>query len=102
LPSKVQSINHHLPACMLAAGSIIAGLADRLGAHRGLLITCYLGMTFIQGLMALPALASFTAMLALTVATSVVCTPASIIADAAVMAASTHVRLPPRTCWLLC
>ena len=41
--------------------------------------------------MALPLFASFTAMLALTVLTSIVYTPASIIADAAVMAASAHV-----------
>ena len=41
--------------------------------------------------MALPSLASFGAMLALTVLSSVVYTPASILADAAVMAASTHV-----------
>lgn len=44
--------------------------------------------------MALPVFASFAAMLALTVLTSTVYTPAQIIADAAVMAASTHVRRP--------
>lgn len=42
--------------------------------------------------MALPPLASFAALLALTLATSTVYTPASILADAAVMAASSHVR----------
>jgi hypothetical protein len=41
--------------------------------------------------MALPLFASFSAMLLLTVLTSIVSTPANIIADAAVMAASTHV-----------
>jgi hypothetical protein len=41
--------------------------------------------------MALPVFASFSAMLLLTVLTSIVSTPANIIADAAVMAASTHV-----------
>ena len=49
--------------------------------------------------MALPALASFGAMLALTAAASTVYTPPQIIADAAVMAASSHVSLgPPQAC----
>lgn len=42
--------------------------------------------------MALPVFASFAAMLALTVASSCVYTPSQILADAAVMAASDHVR----------
>ena len=45
-----------------------------------------------QGLMALPPLANFTALLVLTLVTSTAYTPASILADAAVMAASSHVR----------
>jgi hypothetical protein len=55
-----------------------------------MLVGSYLSQTLVQGLMALPSAGSFGAMLALTVAASVVITPASIIADAAVMAASTH------------
>lgn len=51
------------------------------------------GPAHLQGLMALPVFASFAAMLALTIASSCVYTPSQILADAAVMAASDHVRL---------
>ncbi|EFN59197.1 hypothetical protein CHLNCDRAFT_50056 [Chlorella variabilis] len=89
-PSQIGLLSALRPWISAPCGSIIAGLADRWGSHRPLLLACYLGMTWIQGLMALPSLASFGAMLALTVLSSVVYTPASILADAAVMAASTH------------
>jgi len=56
-----------------------------------------------QGLMALPPLASFAPMLCLTILASTVYAPSQIIADAAVMAASTHVRGmeegPGRVAW---
>lgn len=52
--------------------------------------------------MGVPAFANFAALTVLTVLTSVVYTPASIIADAAVMAASTHVRLAVSATCLPC
>ena len=55
-------------------------------------LQCAMPCVCLQGLMALPPLAGFGALLALTVLASTVYTPSQIIADAAVMAASTHVR----------
>lgn len=66
-----------------------------------MLVGSYLSQTLVQGLMALPLASSFGAMLALTVAASVVITPASIIVDAAVMAASTHASGALLCGWLL-
>lgn len=69
----------------------MAALADRWQAHRMLLVGTFAACILAQGAMALPAACSFGTMLALTVVASAVWTPSSIIADASVMAASTHV-----------
>ena len=63
-----------------------AALADRLQAHRSVLVGCYLATVALQGAMAL--VDSFAAQLALTAAAALVLTGASILGDAAVMAAS--------------
>ncbi|KAL4423566.1 hypothetical protein ABPG77_004606 [Micractinium sp. CCAP 211/92] len=89
-PAQIGLLSALRPWISAPCGSLIAGLADRWGAHRFLLLACYLAVTWIQGLMALPAFASFSAMLALTAASSCVYTPSQILADAAVMAASDH------------
>lgn len=78
-------------ALRCAAGSLIAALADRLQAHRALLVGTFLACIAAQGAMA--AVSGFPAMLVLTVAASAVWTPSSIIADASVMAAADHVSL---------
>ncbi|KAL4431140.1 hypothetical protein ABPG75_006396 [Micractinium tetrahymenae] len=89
-PAQIGLLSALRPWISAPCGSLIAGLADRWGAHRPLLLACYLAVTWIQGLMALPVFASFGAMLALTIASSCVYTPSQILADAAVMAASDH------------
>lgn len=68
------------------AGSIAAATADRLGAHRQVLIFCYIAAVTLQGAMAL--VVSFPVQLGLTIIVSTVWTGAPIIGDAAVMAAS--------------
>lgn len=76
----------------MGAGSVAAAIADRLQQHRAVLLACFIASTALQGAMAL--VYSFAGQLALTVLVSMVWTGASIIGDAAVMAASTHVSAP--------
>ena len=66
-----------------------AAIADRLGHHRFVLLFCFITATSLQGAMAFAV--TFPVQLALTIGVSTVWTGASIIGDAAVMAASSHV-----------
>jgi hypothetical protein len=88
-PSQIGLLAALRPWISAPAGSIAAALADRLQRHRAVLLFCFLAATILQSSIAL--VASFPSQLILTLGVSTVWTGASIIGDAAVMAASTHV-----------
>lgn len=88
-PSQIGLLAALRPWISAPAGSIAAALADRLGSHRFVLLFCFLAATGLQSAIAF--VVTFPSQLALTLGISTVWTGASIIGDAAVMAASTHV-----------
>lgn len=88
-PSQIGVLAALRPWISAPAGSIAAALADRLGSHRLVLLFCFLAATVLQSSIAV--FSSFPSQLVLTLGISTVWTGASIIGDAAVMAASTHV-----------
>lgn len=90
-PSQIGLLAALRPWISAPAGSIAAALADRLGSHRLVLLFCFLAGTVLQSSIALNLFSSFSSQLVLTLGISIVWTGASIIGDAAVMAASTHV-----------
>lgn len=47
-PSQIGQLSALRPWVSAPCGSLIAGLADRWGAHRFLLLFCYVAMTLIQ------------------------------------------------------
>ena len=46
--SQIGLLSALRPWISAPCGSLLAGLADRWGAHRGMLVGSYLGMTWIQ------------------------------------------------------
>jgi len=88
-PSQIGLLAALKPWISAPAGSIAAALADRLGSHRLVLLFCFLAATALQSSVAF--FSSFPSQFILTLGMSTVWTGASIIGDAAVMAASTHV-----------